>query len=161
MQIKLLTCYFTRHEFLIIITHNHVNRLVWLVIASNQWISQWKKLNKVFYFSFWFQWLREWKEASLHDVAGIGGFLLLRFHFNIFPHRLSTPIFPPFIFTFCIISFIFLSCVQSPTPFLLGWKLSHVAFYHQLTLQNTTWLSFQPNWLQVLGWKLSPVVFCY
>ena len=28
---------------------------------------------------------------------------------------------------------------------LLGWKLSPVAFYHQLRLWNTTWLSFQPN----------------
>jgi len=43
------------------------------------------------------------KEASFHDVAGVAGFfLLLRFHFNIFPHRLSTPISPPFIF--CIFS---------------------------------------------------------
>ena len=28
---------------------------------------------------------------------------------------------------------------------LLGWKLSHVVFYRWLSLQNTTWLSFQPN----------------
>ena len=65
-------------------------------------------------YSFPFQWLhesneikrdreRKKKEASFHDVAGVAGFfLLLRFHFNIFPHRLSTPISLPFIF--CIFS---------------------------------------------------------
>ena len=36
---------------------------------------------------------------------------------------------------------------------LLGWKLSPVAFYHWLMLQNTTWLSFQANsW-----WNVRPL----
>ena len=33
---------------------------------------------------------------------------------------------------------------------LLGWKLSPVVFYHQLTLRNTTRLSFQLNTSEVV-----------
>ena len=43
--------------------------------------------------------------------------------------------------------------------FALGWKLSPVVFYRLLTLQNTTWLSFQPNsssWFKSAMLKTEP-----